>query len=101
MVPRSKGRLLRATSIDHWQFDPRRLGPSAVFRSPIQFDSGKSRQFFPRRIRAFTDDGSIEQDQRQARVAVLLQRGFDDRAGREGLWLLCQVIAFNGNPLVG
>jgi hypothetical protein len=59
---------LAALRVDHWQ-----LHAGLRLARRLWFDASQSRQFVPSRVAALADDRTIQQDQRQTLVSVLLR----------------------------
>jgi hypothetical protein len=66
----------------------------------LRLDASQSRQLISSRVGALADDSTIQQDQGQTLVSILLEGRFDNFAGSEGLRLLGKVIALDCDSLV-
>jgi hypothetical protein len=86
---------LAALRVDHWQ-----LHAGLRLARRLWFDTSQTRQFVPSRVAALADDLTIQQDQRQTLVSMLLQGRFDNVAGGKSLRLLGEVVAFDSDSLV-
>ena len=88
--------VLTALRVNHWE-----CRADLRLARWLRLDPNQPRQFVPSRVAAFADDRTIKQDQGQTLVPVLLESRLHDFAGCESLRLLCQVIPFDRDSLIG